>query len=82
MAAAPLPILAFKRKTLGLHLICKTVNLHALDTYHFYFTEALRTAGTDKPFFTFPNQEMRKMRTNKLSRASFRVPRAAALDTW
>ncbi|OAU03752.1 ring-cleaving dioxygenase [Lacticaseibacillus rhamnosus] len=82
MASDPQAIFDFMSKTLGLHLIKKTVNQDALDTYHFYFTDDQGTAGTDMTFFTFPNQEKGKKGTNMISRASFRVPSDAALDYW
>lgn len=82
MASDPQAIFDFMSKTLGLHLIKKTVNQDALDTYHFYFTDDQGTAGTDMTFFTFPNQPKGKKGTNMISRASFRVPSDAALDYW
>ncbi|CAD7483957.1 hypothetical protein LPIBR_40183 [Lacticaseibacillus paracasei] len=36
MASDPQAIFDFMSKTLGLHLIKKTVNQDALDTYHFF----------------------------------------------
>ncbi|MHA3066377.1 ring-cleaving dioxygenase [Lacticaseibacillus saniviri] len=82
MASDPQQIFDFMSKMLGLHLIKKTVNQDALDTYHLYFTDDMGTAGTDMTFFTFPNQERGKKGTNMISRASFRVPNDAALDYW
>lgn len=82
MASDPQQIFDFMSKMLGLHLIKKTVNQDALDTYHLYFTDDMGTAGTDMTFFTFPNQEKGKKGTNMISRASFRVPNDAALDYW
>lgn len=82
MAKDPEAIYALMVKVLGLHLIKKTVNQDALDTYHLYFTDDLGTAGTDMTFFTFPNQNRAQRGTNMISAVSFRVPTDAALDFW
>ncbi|KRM72871.1 ring-cleaving dioxygenase [Lacticaseibacillus brantae] len=82
MASDPQQIFDLMSKVLGLHLIKKTVNQDALDTYHLYFTDDMGTAGTDMTFFTFPNQAKGKKGTNMISRASFRVPNDAAIDYW
>ncbi|MFD1431978.1 ring-cleaving dioxygenase [Lacticaseibacillus yichunensis] len=82
MASSPQAIFDLMSKTLGLHLIKKTVNQDAIDTYHLYFTDDTGTAGTDMTFFTFPNQLPGIRGTNMISRVSFRVPNDAALDFW
>lgn len=82
MASDPQQIFDLMSKTLGLHLIKKTVNQDAIDTYHLYFTDDTGTAGTDMTFFTFPHQDKAKRGTNMISRVSFRVPSDAALTYW
>ncbi|WP_461212933.1 VOC family protein [Lacticaseibacillus sp. GG6-2] len=82
MAKDPEAIYTLMVKILGLHLIKKTVNQDALDTYHLYFTDDQGTAGTDMTFFTFPNQDRAQRGTNMISAVSFRVPNDAALDYW
>ena len=78
MASDPQQIFDFMTKMLGLHLIKKTVNQDAIDTYHLYFTDDQGTAGTDMTFFTFPDQPKGQKGTNSISKASFRVPNDAA----
>lgn len=82
MASDPQQIFDFMAKTLGLHLIKKTVNQDAHDAYHLYFTDDRGQAGTDMTFFTFPHQQKGKKGTNMISRVSFQVPSNTAIDYW
>lgn len=69
-------------QVLGLRLIKQTFNQDQLDTYHFYFTDAAGTPGTDLTFFFFPHQKPAIRGTNMIAKISFRVPDDDALLQW
>ncbi len=69
-------------QVMGLRLIKQTVNQDQLDTYHFYFTDAVGTPGSDLTFFFFPHQQPAVRGTNMIAKISFRVPDDDALLQW
>ncbi|WP_125707704.1 VOC family protein [Lacticaseibacillus porcinae] len=72
----------FMTHILGLRLIKQTVNFDQPDSYHFYFTDAVGTAGSDLTFFFLPKQLPAVRGSNMIAAISFRVVDDHALGQW
>lgn len=82
MARDPQATFEFMTRVLGLRLIKQTVNFDQPDTYHFYFTDALGTAGSDLTFFFLPKLAPAVRGSNMIAAISFRVADDHALVQW
>lgn len=57
IAGDPRENLDFYVGVLGLHLVKKSVNQDAPDTYHLFYADGVGTPGTDLTFFPWPDME-------------------------
>lgn len=69
-------------RVLGLRLVKKTVNQDDPRMYHLFYADAAGSPGSEMTFFDFPRAARGRAGTNSISRTTFRVTGAAALDYW
>lgn len=73
---------AFYTQVLGMRLTKKTVNQDDVSAYHLFYGDELGHPGTDLTFFDWPYAGQHRPGAGTISRISFGVTGADALDWW
>lgn len=73
---------AFYTQVLGMRLTKKTVNQDDVSAYHLFYGDELGNPGTDLTFFDWPNAGQHRPGVGTISRISFGVTGADALNWW
>ncbi|MGB8346147.1 MAG: ring-cleaving dioxygenase [Ktedonobacteraceae bacterium] len=73
---------AFYTQVLGMRLTKKTVNQDDVSAYHLFYGDELGNPGTDLTFFDWPAAGQHRPGVSTISRISFGVTGADALDWW
>ena len=72
----------FYTGVLGLRLVKKTVNQDDTRMYHMFYADQAGAPGTDMTFFDFPQVAPERKGNNSITRTTFRVTGAEAMQYW
>src|SRR5436853_6744867 len=75
IAGDPQENLDFYMGVLGMHLVKKSVNQDAPDTYHLFYADGAGTPGTDLTFFPWPQMEPARAGAGFTVEVALAVPR-------
>jgi len=71
----------FYTRVLGLHLVKRTVNFDAPDTYHFYYGDPTGSPGSLLTFFPFEDAAAGRIGTGMAETTAFAIPETS-LERW